>query len=199
MATNPLPTFAAGEYYKIQAAIDLGVLSYPSYVYIRDEKKLAFIDKDSSINRIIGDNKQSVVNVPSLPSIDEGNKDVLYILNGIVYLFNGEEYKPIYQDVTSGVLPIEISLEAYNSLTDAERKDKLYFIYDDERGGTIPPTIQFERNEDDNGVVIKAINYDGTISTSVIFDGSIENIRDEIEDTLGDNAATDEDIDSLFP
>ena len=79
MAT-PLPTFAAGEYYKIQAAIDNGILSYPSYVYIRDEKKLAFIDQDNSINRIVGDNKESVINVTTLPDISEGDESVLYIL-----------------------------------------------------------------------------------------------------------------------
>ena len=193
-----LPTFAAGEYYKIQAAVDSGVLKYPSYVYIRDEKKLAFIDQDFSVNRIVGDNKQSVVNVSELPSVDDAETDVLYIFEGIVYLFDGTELKPIYKDVT-GVLPIEISIQDYNNLSEEERKDKLFFITDDDNGLYCPPLIQFERNEDDNGVVIKVTNYDGTISTSVIFDGSIENIRDEIEDTLGDNAATDEDIDSLFP
>ena len=193
------PKFAAGEYYKIQAAVDSGILTYPSYVYIRDEKKLAFIDQDSSVNRIIGDNKQSVVNVTELPSVDNAETDVLYIFEGIVYLFDGTEFKPIYKDVTSSVMPIEISKAEYEALSEEERKDKLFFITDDENGLYCPPLIQFERNEDDNGVVIKVTNYDGTISTSVIFDGSIENIRDEIEDTLGDNAATDEDIDSLFP
>ena len=193
------PKFAAGEYYKIQAAVDSGVLTYPSYVYIRDEKKLAFIDQDSSVNRIIGDNKQSVVNVTELPSIDDAETDVLYIFEGIVYLFDGTEFKPIYKDVTPSVMPIEISKAEYEALSEEERKDKLFFITDDDNGLYCPPLIQFERNDDDNGVIIKVTNYDGTISTSVIFDGSIENIRDEIEDTLGDNAATDEDIDSLFP
>lgn len=193
------PKFAAGEYYKIQAAVDSGVLTYPSYVYIRDEKKLAFIDQDSSVNRIIGDNKQSVVNVTELPSVDDAETDVLYIFEGMVYLFDGTEFKPIYKDVTQSVMPIEILKADYEALSEEERKDKLFFITDDDNGLYCPPLIQFERNEDDNGVIIKVTNYDGSVSTSVIFDGSIENIRDEIEDTLGDNAATDEDIDSLFP
>lgn len=194
-----LPQFAAGEYYKIQAAIDNGILSYPSYVYIRDEKKLAFIDQDNSINRIVGDNKESVINVTALPDVSEGDKSVLYILDGIVYTFNGTEYKPMYKDVSDGSIVIEISKQEYDALTDEEKKGNVYFIYDDDNGLYCPPLIEFERNEDDNGVIIKVTNYDGSISTSTIYDGDIENIREEINDALEDNTATDEDIDSMFP
>ena len=194
-----LPTFAAGEYYKIQAAVDSGVLKYPSYVYIRDEKKLAFIDQDYSINRIVGDNKESVVNVDVLPNVKDADKNILYILDGIVYTFDGTEFKSMYKEVSLSDYIIEISKVEYEALTEEERKDKIYFIYDDDNGLYCPPLIQFERNEDDNGVVIRVTNYDGSVSTSTIFDGSIENIRDEIEDVLGDNTATDDDIGSLFP
>ena len=62
-----------------------------------------------------------------------------------------------------------------------------------------PPLIQFERNEEDNGIVIKATNYDGTVSTSIIYDGDVEKIREEIDNVLGDNSASDDDIDSMFP
>ena len=110
-----LPTFAAGEFYKIQAAIDVGVLTYPSYVYIRDERKLAFIDQDLSINRIIGDNEEQVVNVEALPSVEEAKKNVLYILNGIVYTFDGTEFTPQYKDVTSEIEQLKIDLK---NLTD---------------------------------------------------------------------------------
>ena len=110
-----LPQFAAGEFYKIQAAIDVGVLTYPSYVYIRDERKLAFIDQDLSINRIIGDNEEQVVSVETLPSVEEAKKNVLYILDGIVYAFNGTDFTPQYKDVTSDIDQLKIDLK---NLTD---------------------------------------------------------------------------------
>lgn len=106
-----LPQFAAGEFYKIQAAIDVGVLAYPSYVYIRDERKLAFIDQDLSINRIVGDNEEQVVKVESLPSIEEAKENVLYILNGIVYTFNGTDFTPQYKDVTSDIEQLKADLK----------------------------------------------------------------------------------------
>ena len=111
MASN-MPTFAAGEFHKIQAAIDVGVLKYPSYVFIRDEKKLAFIDQDLSINRIKGDNNKSVISVEVLPDISEASKDILYILNGIVYTFDGIDFNPMYKDVTSELEQIKEQIEA---------------------------------------------------------------------------------------
>ena len=107
-----LPQFAAGELYKIQAAIDVGILTYPSYVFIRDECKLAFIDQDLSINRIVGDNEKQVVNVEILPSVEKAKEDVLYILKGIVYTFNGVNFTPMYKDVTEELEQIKAEIEA---------------------------------------------------------------------------------------
>lgn len=106
-----LPTFAAGEFYKIQSAIDVGVLTYPSYVYIRDERKLAFIDQDLSINRIIGDNEEQVVKVDVLPSVENAKENVLYIFESIVYIFNGTEFIPMYKDVTSDIEQLKRDLK----------------------------------------------------------------------------------------
>ena len=85
------------------------------YVYIRDERKLAFIDQDLSINRIIGDNEEQVVSVETLPSVEEAKKNVLYILDGIVYAFNGTDFTPQYKDVTSDIEQLKIDLK---NLTD---------------------------------------------------------------------------------
>ena len=109
---NNLPTFAAGEFYKIQAAIDVGVLTYPSYVFIRDECKLAFIDQDLSINTIVGDNEKQVVNVEVLPNVENAKEDVLYIFKGIVYTFNGTDFTPMYKDVTEELEQIKAEIEA---------------------------------------------------------------------------------------
>lgn len=105
-----LPKFAAGEYYKIQSAVDTGVLTYPSYVYIRDENKLAFIDQDASINRIVGDNEEQVVKVDALPDISEAKENVLYIFDGIVYVFNGTEFVPMYKDVSEELEQLKTDL-----------------------------------------------------------------------------------------
>lgn len=114
-----LPTFAAGEFYKIQSAIDVGVLTYPSYVYIRDERKLAFIDQDLSINRIVGDNEEQVVKVDALPSVEEAKENILYIFEGIVYIFNGTEFIPMYKDVTSDIEQLKIDLKNLTERVDS--------------------------------------------------------------------------------
>lgn len=106
-----MPQFAAGELYKIQSAIDVGVLKYPAWVYVRDKNMMAFIDQDSSINLIEGNNK-SVLNIDKLPDTSEASKDILYILDGIVYTFNGTEFKPMYKDVTVELEQIKEQIEA---------------------------------------------------------------------------------------
>ena len=114
-----LPQFAAGEFYKIQSAIDVGVLKYPSYVYIRDERKLAFIDQDLSINRIEGDNEEQVVKVDTLPSVEEAKENVLYIFEGIVYVFNGKDFTPMYKDVTSDIEQLKTDLKNLTERVDS--------------------------------------------------------------------------------
>lgn len=108
---NNLPQFAAGDLAKIQAAIDVGVLKYPAWVYVRDKTMMAFIDQDLSINLIEGNNK-SVINVTELPDISEAKMDTLYILDGIVYTFNGSEFTPMYKDVTAELEQIKEQIEA---------------------------------------------------------------------------------------
>ena len=109
---NDLPTFAAGDFIKIQAAVDVGILTYPSYVFVRDKTMLAFIDQDLSIKLIKGNNKQQVVNVDVLPSVENADKEVLYIFNGIVYTFNGTDFTPMYKDVTEELEQIKAEIEA---------------------------------------------------------------------------------------
>lgn len=123
-----LPTFAAGAYEKIQPAIDSGVLTYPAYVYIRDKKGLAFIDQDLSINEIVGNNPESVEKVSELPSVEEAKDNVLYIMDGIVYVFDGTEFKPMYKDVTDELETIKSEISALDErVTELEGKPGLVF------------------------------------------------------------------------
>ena len=104
--------FFAGIESKVLAAVGSKV-KYPAYVFVRDEEasetgRLAFVDQNNVLKFIRGENKQQVLNVNVLPNVADGDKEVLYIMNGIVYVFNGTEYKPTYKDHTS-------ELEALNT------------------------------------------------------------------------------------
>lgn len=69
-----------------------------------------------------------------------------------------------------GGKPYEISKADYDALTEEERKDKVFYVYDDDDTFS-PPKIQLDRNADDNGVLMTVTNSDGTVSTSTIYDG----------------------------
>ena len=106
-----LPQFAAGELSKIQPAIESGDLQYPAYVFIRDEKKLAFVDKDNTISVVVGDNKKQVVRVDTLPEVSSADIETLYICSGIVYILENGAFKPIYQDYSEQITQINESLQ----------------------------------------------------------------------------------------
>lgn len=105
------PVFAAGTYDKILPNIEKGILTYPSYIYIRDKKTYAFVDEDLSINEIVGNNPELVISVEELPSIEEANSKAIYIYNNILYTFDGTNFKPMYQDVSSDLEKINSDLE----------------------------------------------------------------------------------------
>ena len=75
-----------------------------------------------------------------------------------------------------GGKPYEISKADYDALTEEERKDKVFYVYDDDEdydgGGGTSPTISVERNDTDNGVDIIVTNSDGTTSTATVYDGN---------------------------
>lgn len=106
-----LPIFAAGDLKVIQPAIEAGTLSYPAYVFVRDEHKLGFVDKDNELILILGDNKKQVLNVEELPDVASGDKEVLYVYNGVVYVFDGEKYIPSYKDHTSELEALTARIE----------------------------------------------------------------------------------------
>ena len=108
MAT--LPIFAVGEYSKIQPAITAGTLKYPAYVFVSDTNQLAFVDKNNNIQLIVGENKKQVVRVEALPEVSDGDTEVLYIYQDIVYVFTGTEYKPMYVDHTADIETLQASV-----------------------------------------------------------------------------------------
>lgn len=97
--------FAANNEAKVLAAINAGTVKYPAYCFIRSEDgsatgRLAFVDQNNVLKYVVGDEaKKQVLNVEELPEV--GDVEVLYIMGGIVYVFDGTEYKPAYKDHTA--------------------------------------------------------------------------------------------------
>ena len=98
--------FFAGIESKVLAAIKSEKVKYPAYVFVRDEEasntgRLAFVDQNNVLKFIRGENKQHVLHVDILP--ENGDVEVLYIMDGIVYVFDGEDYNPMYKDHTADI------------------------------------------------------------------------------------------------
>jgi hypothetical protein len=93
--------FAASSEAKVLAAIQNSVVQYPAYVFIRNEDgttgRLGFVDQNNVFKYIVGgESKQQVVNVVELPT--EGELDVIYICNGVAYIFDGTDFVEIGSD-----------------------------------------------------------------------------------------------------
>lgn len=58
--------FASGTYEKIQSAVEQGLLTYPSYAFITDKNKLAFLDKDLELQLVVGDNPDYSIEIQEL-------------------------------------------------------------------------------------------------------------------------------------
>lgn len=100
--------FYAGAIDKIQTEITAGNIVHPAYCFIRNSEdatvgQLGFVDKGNVLKLIKGENKKQVINVETLPEVENGDKDILYVYQGIVYVFDGIEYKPQYVDHTSTI------------------------------------------------------------------------------------------------
>lgn len=122
------PFFAAGNWDKIQAAIEENLITYPAYVFVRDKTQLGYMDIDNTFKFIVGDNKQQVLKVDVLPDVSEGDEEVLYILNGIVYTFDNEGYHPMYQDVTDKIDALQEQIDTLSEKVSAlEKAPKLVF------------------------------------------------------------------------
>lgn len=107
--------FAADTLAKVTAAIEAKKVQYPAYVFIRNEDgatgRLAFVDQNNVLKYIVGSEaKKQVVNVETLPEV--GDVEVLYIMEGIVYVFNGEEYIPAYKDHSAELADLTARVEA---------------------------------------------------------------------------------------
>lgn len=115
--------FYAGIEEKVLASIGSKV-QYPAYVFVRDDEesetgRLAFVDKGNVLRFIRGENKQQVMNVTELPDVANGDAEVLYIMGGIVYVFDGKEYRPMYKDHTAEIEALDVRLTSLEGKVNA--------------------------------------------------------------------------------
>lgn len=114
--------FFAGIEEKVLAAIGTKV-QYPAYVFVRDKEasatgRLAFVDQNNVLKYIRGENKQHVVNVTTLPDVASGDEEVLYIMDGIVYVFDGTKYNPAYKDHSEELSNLTQRVDALEATTE---------------------------------------------------------------------------------
>ena len=108
MATTPI--IAVASYSSIQPAIDNGTLKYPSYVLCRDGWTWAFVDKDSTIQRVKGYQQESIIPVDVLPT-ENIRTDAFYFCNNIGYLYINNSFVPVFKD-------LENTTNSYDQLKD---------------------------------------------------------------------------------
>lgn len=119
MATIKFPIFCkASTVSVLEQALTEGILADIDricWVYIIDDGTLAYVDPNKTIHKIKGNNKVVVKNVNVLPPITEGDSEILYVLDGIVYTFNGTEYKPSFYDVQIQVDALTTQIEGIDN------------------------------------------------------------------------------------
>ena len=90
MGMLKIPLFAMGTYDNLTKELAEGGhfadLSTIMYAYVKDKEMLAFVHpSDKKLNLIVGNNKRLVENLDKLPSVVDGDRDVLYIVGDTVY------------------------------------------------------------------------------------------------------------------
>lgn len=156
---------------KAQTAVDQNIISCPAVIFIRSNKHLAFIDNDNSLHEIVGNNLEQVVKVEEMPSVADAKENVLYIYKGIVYVFDGKEFNPMYQDVSEELKNLE------TRITDLEKL----------------PVIDMDASSENGSVNVLYVNKDaGEIS--------VWNADTESYDIVSNNIKpiSQADIESLF-
>ena len=108
-----VPYFAkASSYEVLQKALQEGGvlenLDRIAYILTTDTNKLYHVSLDKIIRPISGD-KEYVKTSDELPSIEEGKSDVIYIVKGVGYQFDGEDYIPIFDKHQVDVLQAAVT------------------------------------------------------------------------------------------
>ena len=117
MAENLRSKHAFGSEANIDSALASGAIDAYDILFLK-EGKIGWIDKDG--NKVIVENKQQVVVLEALP--ESGEEAVLYVVNSMVYTWNGTEFKPIAEGagMTEAVIDEKIAAAQATVLEEAK-------------------------------------------------------------------------------
>ena len=119
MAQLILPIFArASTLSVLEQALTDGVfkdIDRICWCYIIDTGTLAYVDPNKQIHQIVGDNKVVVKRLSSLPPTSEGDSEVLYIVDDVVYTFDGTQYKPSFYEVKIEIDALKTQVEGIDT------------------------------------------------------------------------------------
>lgn len=129
---NLTTKFAVANHSDIQSLINQGLLSYPTYVFCRNENTLVFIDKNAQMQDIKGFNQASIITVESLPKEDIKD-NTFYICNGVGYLSINDVLVPVFKEISE-----DGEVSSYDSLSDVPIVNK--------KGTIVSPVILCDLN-----------------------------------------------------
>lgn len=119
--------FAVANYGDIQSLIDQGLLSYPTYVFCRDNNTLVFIDKNAKPQDIRSLNQGSIITTEELPT-ENIQSNTFYICNGIGYLLINDILVPVFKELSENT-----GASSYDDLSEVPLVNK--------RGTIVSPVV----------------------------------------------------------
>lgn len=196
-----IPYFAKGSAEALESALTTGRfadgLDKALFYFATDTKQWILVDIDKTIHTITGYNSEepsedgSVRRVDTLPSIIDADPKVLYIMDKVVYTFDGHAFYPTYQELQDriiGVLPENMTVIEYidNSVQASLDEAKQYA---DTVGETIKAEAIATANQyTDN--MIETATQEVVITVNQYTDTAVSEMKDEAVDDA--NQYTDE-------
>ena len=113
-----VPYFAKGTKDSLQVALDTGVfttLDRAAFVFCTDSLEWVMIDTNKQVYTLRGFTESAVKKYvqrgTTLPPVEEGITDVLYVVDDVVYTFDGTEYKPTFNSIQQTLTDLGTSIE----------------------------------------------------------------------------------------
>lgn len=195
MATIKIPVFCrASNISVLEQALTEGVLvdiDRICWAYISDDGTLAYVDPNKNIHKIKGDNKVVVQKVDALPSVADGDTEVLYVLDDVVYTFNGTEFKPSFYEVKIELDALKTQVESIDTRLDITEGNVASLQETLANLGVTVNAVQAElTNKADKSDVYTKDNVDTLLATKA--DSADVYGRDYIDNALSGKADADE-------
>lgn len=118
-----VPYFAKGTKDSLQVALDTGVfttLDRAAFVFCTDSLEWVMIDTNKQVYTLRGFTESAVKKYvqrgTTLPPVEDGITDVLYIVDDVVYTFDGTGYKPTFNSIQQILTELGSSIEQTQNL-----------------------------------------------------------------------------------